>query len=536
MKREFKIFLTFFLIYLFFIQWYGWNEESQFSLTKAISDEGRFEIDSFYNRTGDRALYNNHYYSDKDPGLSFLSVPIYSSWKFIYSLFPQEQKQNNQYVEVLINNVTIYSPKDPGFFTFNSMILVTILTSCIFSALTVVLIYKISKSFSKNEKHRLLLTITYGLGTLAFPISLNFMGHATATFFSFLSFYLLFKVKHGKNHDVNLFVLSGLFAGIGIITEDIVALIAFFLFTYSYTIDRKKTAFFVLGLFIGLLPLLFYNFSIFNTPFDLTRAYIDRSIYISAYPYENVTASSEKILKNAIFPSDEIGRILRHFHFVTSPPNLYVILRLLIDPFRGILFYCPVLFLSFIGMFYMHKEYRTESLLILCIFISFLIVLSMRTSWWGGYGFGNRYLFSVIPFLVIPIIYAFKKANFKLILILVLISIFVNFLGLQNPEDYISDIHTMAMKKEYLEKLNTLEPFPNPLQSYYLPLFLKYGPRSRIFESISNGQYSIDIRVFPLSKESNFPFDDFYIPFLCLVPLLIICLLIWKSDLIWPKK
>ncbi|MEM5811880.1 MAG: hypothetical protein QXG91_04045, partial [Candidatus Aenigmatarchaeota archaeon] len=88
-KIETKIFLTFFLLYSFLVYWVGSNENSRLALVKAIVDENRFEIDSYYNQTSDRAFYKNHYYSDKEPGLSFLAIPIYATWKFIYyNFFP----------------------------------------------------------------------------------------------------------------------------------------------------------------------------------------------------------------------------------------------------------------------------------------------------------------------------------------------------------------------------------------------------------------------------------------------------------------
>jgi len=76
-KREIKIFFIFFVIYSFFIHWSGWNETSFFVLTRAIVDEGRLEIDSYYNQTSDRAFYDENYYSIKAPGLSFFASPIY---------------------------------------------------------------------------------------------------------------------------------------------------------------------------------------------------------------------------------------------------------------------------------------------------------------------------------------------------------------------------------------------------------------------------------------------------------------------------
>lgn len=67
-KVEIKIFLSTFVIYLLFLNWIGWAENSLYDLTRAIVDENRFEIDSFYNNTGDRLLINGHYYSNKAPG------------------------------------------------------------------------------------------------------------------------------------------------------------------------------------------------------------------------------------------------------------------------------------------------------------------------------------------------------------------------------------------------------------------------------------------------------------------------------------
>jgi len=77
-RFEVKIFLTLFLLYSFFIYWATWNEDTRFFLTRAIVDENRFEIDTWYNQTGDRAFYDGHYYSDKDPGLSYLASPVYT--------------------------------------------------------------------------------------------------------------------------------------------------------------------------------------------------------------------------------------------------------------------------------------------------------------------------------------------------------------------------------------------------------------------------------------------------------------------------
>jgi hypothetical protein len=96
-KKEIKIFLAFFFLYSLFIQWYGWNEQSHLILTRAITEEKSFRIDSFYNLTGDRSIFKGHYYSDKDPGMAILSQPIYSLWVKIYQLLPSDIKQANNF-------------------------------------------------------------------------------------------------------------------------------------------------------------------------------------------------------------------------------------------------------------------------------------------------------------------------------------------------------------------------------------------------------------------------------------------------------
>ena len=119
-RKETKIFLTFMITYLYFAQWYGWNEESNFSLVRAIVDENRFEIDSFYNATGDRSVYNGHYYSDKEPGLSFLASPTYAAWKLAYDFFPTGFKaahaEGAGYVTEMHGSVPIVTVVDRGFF------------------------------------------------------------------------------------------------------------------------------------------------------------------------------------------------------------------------------------------------------------------------------------------------------------------------------------------------------------------------------------------------------------------------------------
>jgi len=244
-NNEIKIFLTFFLIFSYFIQWTSWNEESRFALTRSIVEEGRFEIDSFANQTGDRAYYKNHYYTDKAPGLSFLSLSIHTILRLVcYSIYPQSvilsYFDSNSSLVYFMNSVPLSYNPNPSFFIRNSMVWITVFTSSLLSSLTALLIYRISRYFTKTEKFRLLVTFTYGFGTLAFPYAMVFLNHATLAFFTFLSFYLLFKMKNEKITNNKYFFLVGIFLGFLAVIEYLGILISLFFLVYAILINKKK--------------------------------------------------------------------------------------------------------------------------------------------------------------------------------------------------------------------------------------------------------------------------------------------------------
>jgi hypothetical protein len=532
-SKEVKIFLTFLVIYSFFIYWSTWSEESSFALTKAIVDENKFEIDSFYNQTGDRVFYNNHYYTDKFTGLSFLSSPIYFGWKIIYMFFSNNFRENfngtNEYIAESYSQVVHYLK--PGVFELSTFILITIFTSSLFSALTILLLYRISNYFTREEKYRLLLIITCGLGTLMFPYALIFLRHSTASFLSFLTFFLIFRSKQEKIQSNKILFLGGLLIGYGIITDLSILIIAILFLVYLFFNKGSKLQYFLIGIFIAYLPMLFYAYSIFGS--FLSYAQVDATIW-------GLPSSTNS---NFIISYSITDRLLNY---------PFILLRLIIYPSRGLFFYYPILFFSFIGLYYMYQEFRLESILFFSIFLLILSSFSMSGGWWGGLCFGPRHLTVVIPFLSIPLIYVFKKINLKIILPFICISIFVNFLGLQTLiPHYLASLPLYLQYRYNPPIVSSFQIMDNPISDHYFPLFLKNGPRSRIFEniidSIISGKFKLDIRHWSPQfgdadqylkhykiKLFSLPFGTMIlkIPFLCLIPLFIVFFLIWRKDLL----
>jgi len=536
-SQDIKIFLTFFLIFSFFTQWVSWNEFSRFALTRAISEENVLNIDSFYNQTGDRSYYEGHYYTDKAPGMSFTALPIYTLWKLVYHLgLPQLASQVNLDgigLTYYVKEVAFTYYQNPSNFLLGSMFLVTVFTSSLFSALTVLLLYKVSKYFTDNEKERLLIVLIYGLGTLAFSHALVFTSHSAETFFGFLSFYLLLKFKQNKLRRGSLF-LAGIFLGFGLVVGYSSLLIGAVCLLYLFSINKKAIVIFLTGFALAILPLIIYSYSIFGTPFDFTG----RLKYLDTIP---IPANLEKF-----YIGQDSGVSSGLLNFLRLTPLLIPILsQMLIFPSKGLFFYHPILIFSFIGLVYAYKKYKIESMLIVFLFTLFLVIIPFQfLIWWGAFsGVGLRYMLPVVPFLMIPLISALKKIDLKILILPLCFSIFVNFLLLQYGEDTIS----MMNPSQYEEKLKNFQVLSDPLINHYLPLFLRNGPRSILFENILLNK-KIDIRLTPhscgltppiLQKSEvllfTLPFIGIIalkLPFLSLVPIFLVIFLIWKKEIL----
>ena len=63
------------LTYGFFFQAATWGAAARFDLSRAIVEQRTIRIDAYHENTGDKALLEERYYSDKAPLPSFLATP-----------------------------------------------------------------------------------------------------------------------------------------------------------------------------------------------------------------------------------------------------------------------------------------------------------------------------------------------------------------------------------------------------------------------------------------------------------------------------
>ena len=58
------------------VQPFGYNQGAHYALVRALSD-GTPRIDAYRDFSGDIGYYKGHYYSNKAPGLAFVTLPVY---------------------------------------------------------------------------------------------------------------------------------------------------------------------------------------------------------------------------------------------------------------------------------------------------------------------------------------------------------------------------------------------------------------------------------------------------------------------------
>ena len=200
-KTEMVLFVFSLWAYAYFYQAGGWNTNSRFDLVRSIVEEGTFQIDSYAYNTEDLSRAGDHFYCDKAPGVSWMGVLPYSAFRMLVPAKPQ----------------------DAGYLSAASY-LVTVFTIAIPSAIAVSMLYVFLGIFTLSRHFRILITLGYALGTLAFPYATLFYGHQLAAVFLFSAFALLARKRNATHRfpfsvrDWNTFGIvcwRGLFLDVG---------------------------------------------------------------------------------------------------------------------------------------------------------------------------------------------------------------------------------------------------------------------------------------------------------------------------------
>ena len=353
-QRQLFLALALLLAYGLFIQLPAWNEYSRYDLVRAVVEEGRTTIDSFHENTGDKALKDGHYYSDKAPGTAILGVPVYGAFKAASALGGNAAPDQVDAVAALAWAIS----------GLTTVALVVLLVRFLIPL--------------TGEPWALFMGVAFGLGSIAFPFATMLFGHALSAATLFAAFWLLHRWRRtGGRWEP---VLAGFGAGWAVLTEIPVGLGVAVLAGYALWLGRGVALRFVLGGLPVALLLAGYNWVVFGSPLSL------------GYQYATVfAAQNAQGIVSIVWPS----------------PG--VLADLLLNP-RGLLALAPWFALAPLGLLAARdRSIRGEVIVCAAMCVAFLTYNSGALNPFGGWTPGPRYLVPMLPFATILVALAPRR-------------------------------------------------------------------------------------------------------------------------------
>ncbi len=94
-----------------------------------------------------------------------------------------------------------------------------------------------------------------------------------------------------------------------------------------------------------------------------------------------------------------------------SAPFFQGLYGLILSPGKGLLWYTPLLFAALAAWPAFFKRHRSEALLAAAVVAINVVFYAPWYLWWGGHGWGPRFLVTILPFAALPLVEALEAAK-----------------------------------------------------------------------------------------------------------------------------
>jgi hypothetical protein len=348
---------------------YSPDEETMLEASRSLVEQGSWSMPASGSLVQVEGI-DGRTYSQYGPGQSLAAVPWVAAGKLMGTLFPKDQAG---------------FPLRLVLGTYNALITAGIVA--LFAALGLALGY--------SRRACLIGALALGFCTYLWPHGRTFFSEPLTALALFGSFYLLAKDRahpaEGEHVGPPLHAIaSGALFALAIATkvQYVVTLPAFLLYLTWRAWDTQKTQdntqpkiqvpsgrpkskiqnslFWLLGLTLGLLSLMLYNWLVFGSP--LSTGY-------------GLDAAST--LTNPFFEG---------------------VLGLLLSPGKGLLWFALPLLLALWGWPRFARNHRPEAAFIITLALPVIGLFSLYSFWHGDGSWGPRYLIPMLPFLLLPVL------------------------------------------------------------------------------------------------------------------------------------
>jgi len=419
---EWRLFATVWLVYLIHLApLTGYNENRYLDLVRSIVDEGRFEIDTYHFNTGDKSYRNGHYYAGAAPGPAFLAIPGYLAFKVIEPILPESLFRSYDkpgYIRGFLKSRDApdnFVDEYPIGRFIISHLLITALSCCLLTAITVVVLYRTALNFI-SRSDAMVVALTYAFGTLTFFYATRLYAHVLGGGFVFLAFMIL-AGRYLSNTRITPTAIfwSGLCLGTAVLMDYAAAPVATCVGIYILVKVRdQRIVWAVLG---GLIPvgiLLWYHYVCFGSPFKTAYGFPNGPVDDGIHKYYE-----------------------QNFHGFSLPDPTHL-WGITLGMFDGLLWHMPIIIPAGYGLvaaILNDNRFRIEWTLIAgtvlaqCMFNAMMHPLY----WFGGWNFGPRFTQPMMPFLMLGLIPIMTMVRIRhtIILPIAILSILICWIGVQ---------------------------------------------------------------------------------------------------------
>jgi hypothetical protein len=373
----------------FFPRWADPNQNSRLDMVVAVVEDGTFQIDDYVENTVDYAKVGEHYYSDKAPGAALLGVPVYAGLKLFLDLpvmdTVMEKLAANEALAATLREEGTGLLEHKVRFAIAQVVL-AIVTAALPTALTGALMYRLLARFTSWPWPRLGVALGYGLLTPAFAYAGAFYGHQLSAACLFGAFYLVFAGK--RPLPTGSLLAVGLLLGYSVVSEYPSTLVMGILFLYTvYRLSAwRRIAWVILPGALIAAGWMTYNTVIFGSPLELGYSY------------------------------SELWGEQHHTGFMSlTAPHWDAIWGITFSPFRGLFVLSPLLLLAVPGFVLWHRsgEHRPEFWVTLLSVLAMFLFNASSIMWWGGFTVGPRYLLPMLPLIMLPVVFIFRKPEWR---------------------------------------------------------------------------------------------------------------------------
>jgi hypothetical protein len=347
------LFLSLFVPFAYFNHSDGWNQGARLAELHAIVLQRTLALDKYHEITGDKALINGHYYSEKAPGIVLLALPAFSA-----TVFAQQRAG--------------IDPDSPAAWQVSNWI-ATAGSVGVLAALGGVAFFVLLKR-RMSAFAALVSTYALFLGSITFPYATSLFAHAGTIGLLAIGLWAMFSQTPRRDY------IAGLATGLAVASEYPAVIPAAAMAVYLTHASPSRAWRFCLASVPAALVILGNNFLITGSPFSIGYG------------------------SNPAFPEITSGNA-----FGFDLPDPEALRHLLWGEYRSLSYWSPALLMAVPGMVTLFREDRRSAWMVLIVFAFIMLQVGSFYSWFGGYSVGPRYLAPAIPFIGFAAAYGIKR-------------------------------------------------------------------------------------------------------------------------------